>query len=72
MKDPRRWFPAGLCGAHIAQAARLGPKTPPDHVYATEAFAARAALEGHSSFRCTCVKQLEVDKRYGTFPTYMI
>jgi class 3 adenylate cyclase len=63
---------SAVCGSHIAQAARLEPKTPPGHVYATEAFAARAALESHSSFRCTFVKQLEFDKRYGTFPTYMI
>jgi hypothetical protein len=63
---------SAVCGAHITQAARLGPKTLPGHAYATEAFAARAALEGHSSFGCTFVKQLEFDKRYGTFPTYMI
>lgn len=61
-----------VCGAHIAQGARLEPKTPPGHVYATEAFAARAALEGHRSFRCTFVRQLDFDKRYGTFPAYVV
>lgn len=63
---------AAVCGAHIAQAARLEPKTPPGSVYATEAFAARAALEGHASFRCVFVRQVEFDKRYGTFPTYVV
>lgn len=62
----------GVSGAHIAQAARLEPKTPPGQVYATEAFAARAALENHAAFRCTFVRQLDFDKRYGTFPTYVI
>jgi adenylate cyclase len=61
-----------VCGAHIAQGARLEPKTPPGQVYATEAFAARAALEGHQSFRCVFVRQLEFDKRYGTFPAYVV
>ncbi len=70
-QDPITKLPK-VTGAHVAQAARLEPKTPPGQVYATEAFAARAALEGLNSFRCTFVKQLEFDKRYGTFPTYVI
>ena len=37
-----------------------------------EAFAARAALERHASFRCVFVRQVEFDKRYGTFPTYLV
>lgn len=61
-----------VCGAHIAQAARLEPKTLPGQVYATEAFASRAALEGHPSFRCTFVRQLEFDKHYGTFPSFVV
>jgi len=63
---------SAVCGAHIAQGARLEPKTPPGRVYATEAFAARAALEGHQSFRCAFVGQLDFDKRYGTFPAYVV
>lgn len=62
----------GVCGAHIAQGARLEPKTPPGQVYATEAFAARAALEGHDAFRCTFVGRLDFDTRYGTFPAYVV
>jgi class 3 adenylate cyclase len=62
----------GVSGAHIAQAARLEPKTPPGQVYATEAFAARAALENHDAFRCVFVRQLDFDKRFGSFPTYVI
>lgn len=71
VRDPITGLHA-VCGAHIAQGARLEPKTPPGHVYATEAFAARAALEGHPSFRCTFVRQLEFDKQYGTFPAYVV
>jgi hypothetical protein len=51
---------------------RLKPKTLPGQVYATEAFTARAALEGHASFRCTFTGQLEFDKHYGMFPGFVV
>ena len=63
---------AKCCGTHVSRAARLEPKTPPGQVYASEAFAALAAVDGVTGFRCEYVKQLEWAKRYGTFPAYVL
>jgi class 3 adenylate cyclase len=63
---------AKCCGTHVSRAARLEPKTPPGQVYASEAFAALAAMEGAKGFRCDYVKQLDWAKRYGTFPAYVV
>jgi hypothetical protein len=63
---------AKCCGTHVSRAARLEPKTPIGQVYASEAFAALAAREGVTEFRCDYVKQLDWAKRYGTFPAYVV
>ena len=63
---------AKCCGTHVSRAARLEPKTPPGQVYASEAFAALAAMEGVDGFVCEYVKQLDYAKRYGTFPAYVV
>jgi class 3 adenylate cyclase len=59
-------------GTHVSRAARLEPKTPPGQVYASEAFAALAALAKIDEFHCEYVKQIEWAKHYGTFPTYVL
>ncbi len=62
-------------GTHVSRAARLEPKTPPGEVYASEAFAALAAVDKvdeTTEFVCEYVKQLEWAKHYGTFPTYVL
>ena len=59
-------------GTHVSRAARLEPKTPPGEVYASEGFAALAAVEQVQEFVCQYVKQLEWAKHYGTFPTYVV
>lgn len=69
--DPITGLPK-CCGTHVSRAARLEPKTPPGQVYASEAFAALAAMEGVEEFRCDYVKQLDWAKRYGTFPAYVV
>ncbi|MFU8876514.1 MAG: TRAFs-binding domain-containing protein [Wenzhouxiangellaceae bacterium] len=69
--DPVTRLPK-CCGTHVSRAARLEPKTPPGQVYASEAFAALAAMEGITEFRCDYVKQLDWAKRYGTFPAYVV
>lgn len=69
--DPITGLPK-CCGTHVSRAARLEPKTPPGQVYASEAFAALAAMESVTSFRCDYVKQLDWAKRYGTFPAYVV
>lgn len=60
------------CGTHVSRAARLEPKTPSGQVYASEAFAALAAVDAVDEFRCDYVKQLDWAKRYGTFPAYVV
>ena len=69
--DPVTGLPK-CCGTHVSRAARLEPKTPPGQVYASEAFAALAAMAGITEFRCDYVKQLDWAKRYGTFPAYVV
>jgi class 3 adenylate cyclase/tetratricopeptide (TPR) repeat protein len=71
MTDPITRLPK-CCGTHVSRAARLEPKTPPGQVYASEAFAALAELDGVTEFRCDYVKQLDWAKRYGTFPAYVV
>jgi class 3 adenylate cyclase len=69
--DPITGLPK-CCGTHVSRAARLEPKTPPGRVYASEAFAALAAMDDVREFRCHYVKELEWAKRYGTFPAYVV
>lgn len=59
-------------GAHVSRAARIEPITPTGQVYASQAFAALAAAEGVSGFRCDYVGQTLLAKKYGTFPTYVV
>ncbi len=59
-------------GTHVSRAARLEPRTPPGAVYASESFAAMAAVARVDSFTCDYVKQLSWAKHYGTFPTYVV
>jgi len=59
-------------GSHVSRAARLEPRTPPGQVYASEAFAALAALENVAEFSCEYVEQLQWAKHYGSFPTYVV
>lgn len=70
-EDPVTGQPA-CTGTHVSRAARLEPRTPPGRVYASEGFAALAALEGGRDFTCEYVKQLSWAKHYGTFPTYLV
>jgi class 3 adenylate cyclase len=49
--DPITGLPK-CSGTHVSRAARLEPKTPPGQVYASEAFAALAALENVQQFSC--------------------
>jgi class 3 adenylate cyclase/tetratricopeptide (TPR) repeat protein len=59
-------------GAHVSRAARIEPITPTGQVYASQAFAALAAAQGASGFRCDYVGQTSLAKKYGTFPTYVV
>jgi class 3 adenylate cyclase len=57
-------------GTHVSRAARIEPITPPGSVYASEAFAALAAAQQASGFRCEYAGQTPMAKGFGTFPTY--
>jgi class 3 adenylate cyclase len=59
-------------GTHVTRAARIEPITPPGQVYASQGFAALAAVEKITEFTCDFVKQAEWHKNYGTFPTYVV
>jgi class 3 adenylate cyclase len=59
-------------GADVSRAARIEPITPIGQVYASQAFAALAAAEGVTEFRCDYVGQTSMAKKYGTFPTYVV
>ncbi|MEM9214274.1 MAG: RyR domain-containing protein [Cyanobacteria bacterium P01_F01_bin.150] len=59
-------------GTHVNHTARIEPITPPGKVYASQAFAAIASSEGHTTFNCDYVGQMPWAKHYGTFPTYHV
>jgi class 3 adenylate cyclase/tetratricopeptide (TPR) repeat protein len=59
-------------GSHVSRAARIEPIAPPGQVYASQAFAALAAVENVQEFSCDYVKQVEWAKHYGRFPTYVV
>lgn len=59
-------------GSHVTHAARLEPVTQPGQVYATEAFAALAALEGVDTFACNYVGQRRMAKNYGSAGVYRL
>ncbi|MDB5387717.1 MAG: uncharacterized protein JWM11_3363 [Planctomycetaceae bacterium] len=61
-----------VSGSHVSQAARLEPATPPGQIYASEAFAALAALDGVTELTCHYVEQLSWGKDFGRFPAYIV
>lgn len=69
--DPITGLPK-CTGTHVSRAARLEPKTPPNHVYASDAFASLASEEGITEFKCAFVELLDWAKHYGTYPTYVV
>jgi hypothetical protein len=69
--DPITGLPK-CTGTHVSRAARLEPKTPPNHVHASDAFTSLASEEGIAEFRCEFVKLMDWAKHYGTYPTYVV
>src|SRR5262245_43052220 len=59
-------------GTYVSRAARLELATPPGEVYASEAFAALAAVERVTEFTCEHVQQPTRMTHYSTFPAYVI
>jgi class 3 adenylate cyclase len=59
-------------GAQVSRAARIEPITPPGRVYASQPFAALAAAERVTGFRCEYVGQTGLAKNFGTHPTFVV
>lgn len=57
-------------GSALVRAARMEPITPPGEVYASQEFAALAAVRAPGRFRCDYVGHVPLPKGYGTFPVY--
>jgi class 3 adenylate cyclase len=70
-RDPVTGLPK-CTGTHVSRAARLEPSTPPNHVYASDAFAALAAERHITEFTCEFAKLLDWAKDHGTYPTYVV
>lgn len=59
-------------GAHVSHAARIEPKAAHGQVYASQQFAALAALDQVTAFSCDYVGNAELDKGHGTYPLYVV
>ena len=61
-----------VCGAYVNRAARIEPITPPNEVYASEAFASLSVATGSKAFRFDYVGQTELPKGFGLTPLYCV
>jgi class 3 adenylate cyclase len=59
-----------VCGLYVNRAARIEPITPPNQVYASEAFAALYVAAGRQSLRFDYVGQTQLPKGFGLIPLY--
>ncbi|MES2683763.1 MAG: tetratricopeptide repeat-containing protein [Pseudomonadota bacterium] len=59
-------------GTQLSLTARIEPVTPPGQIYATEAFAARLALEGAEHFALEYTGEIELAKRFGAYRLYSL
>jgi len=57
-------------GWHVNRAARIEPVTPAGKIYASDAFAALAALKTSSQFQFDYVGRIPLAKDFGEFPMY--
>ncbi len=61
---------SNFIGTHVTKTARIEPVTPPNHVYASQAFVALAITEKVDEFTYDYVGQTPLAKDYGTLPMY--
>jgi len=62
----------GICGSFVNRAARIEPITPPNEVYASEAFASLYAATGGTAYHFDYVGQTKLPKGYGMTPLYCL
>jgi class 3 adenylate cyclase len=58
--------------AYVNRAARIEPITPPNEVYASEAFASLHVAAGGKAFRFDYVGQTQLPKGFGLTPLYCV
>ncbi len=61
-----------VCGASVNRAARIEPITPPNEVYASEAFVSLYVAAGAGRFRFDYVGQTQLPKGFGLTPLYCL
>jgi len=61
-----------VCGAYVNRAARIEPVTPPNEVYASEAFASLYVATGGKAFRFDYAGQTQLPKGFGLTPLYCV
>jgi class 3 adenylate cyclase/tetratricopeptide (TPR) repeat protein len=61
-----------FAGAHVVRAARIEPITHKGEAFASEEFAALAASEEASGFRCDFIGTTQLPKKYGAFRIYSL
>jgi class 3 adenylate cyclase len=61
-----------VCGAYVNRAARIEPVTPPNEVYASEAFASLYVAAGGRTFRFDYAGQTQLPKGFGLTPLYCV
>jgi hypothetical protein len=59
-------------GGHVSRTARIEPVTPPGLLYATEPFAALAAVQAPREFHCEYVGRVPLAKSYGDEGLYRV
>lgn len=59
-------------GTQLSLTARIEPVTPPGQIYATEAFAARLAIEDAKQFALEYAGEIELAKRFGAYRLYSL
>ncbi|MES2883959.1 MAG: adenylate/guanylate cyclase domain-containing protein [Pseudomonadota bacterium] len=59
-------------GTQLSLTARIEPVTPPGQIYATEAFAARLAIEDPDRFSLEYAGEIELAKRFGDYRLYSL
>ena len=69
--DPITGKPA-YTGTHTVRTARIEPITPPRQVYASQAFAAIAAMSDEDDLLFEFVGRTQLAKKYGSMPLYRV
>src|SRR6185295_11662465 len=59
-------------GQHVNRTARIEPVAEEGQIYASQAFAALATAEGSNEFVCDYVGLVQLAKKYGAIPVFLV